>query len=419
MLYDNGPLLALYADLARVTGERRYARRRARHRRLAGARDARAGRRVLLEPRRRQRGRGRQVLRLDAATRRARRCSADEWAVVAPHYGLDRPPNFEGHAWNLRVAHAARRGRRDRLGLSLPDAQHAARGRTGRAVRGARARACGPGRDDKILTVVECARDRRARARRARARRAALGRPRVRRGRRAQRHRVARRPPARDAPRRARRPQRLSRRPRVPAGGAARADADALPARGFRLGARARRRAARALRGPRARRLLLHEPRSRALFHRTKPGHDNATPSGNGVAAQALIALGQLAGEPRYLDAARAHGALFAAALAQSPGGYSTLLAARRRPRAAAGVGAARRRCRRPARSGSARWSDRYRPSVRVFDLAGRARPAAALVKGARRRRAGAAAWVCRGTTCLPPLDVRCGTPSCGWSTIG
>src|SRR6185369_16903443 len=39
------------------------------------------------------------------------------------------------------------------------------------------------------------------------------------------------------------------------------------------------------------------------LFHRTKPGHDNATPSGNGVAACALIALGHLAAEPRYVDA--------------------------------------------------------------------------------------------------------------------
>ena len=49
------------------------------------------------------------------------------------------------------------------------------------------------------------------------------------------------------------------------------------------------------------------------LFHRTKPGHDNATPSGNGVAAQALIALGHLAAEPRYVDAAERTVRLFAA----------------------------------------------------------------------------------------------------------
>ena len=43
-----------------------------------------------------------------------------------------------------------------------------------------------------------------------------------------------------------------------------------------------------------------HEP----LILRTKTGHDNATPSGNGVAAYALQRLGHLLGEPRYLEAA-------------------------------------------------------------------------------------------------------------------
>ena len=48
-------------------------RRRPRHRRLAGARDARSRRRVLLEPRRRQRRRGGQVLRVDAGSGTRRR----------------------------------------------------------------------------------------------------------------------------------------------------------------------------------------------------------------------------------------------------------------------------------------------------------------------------------------------------------
>ena len=64
------------------------------------------------------------------------------------------------------------------------------------------------------------------------------------------------------------------------------------------------------------------------LFHRTKPGHDNATPSGNGVAAAALIALGHLCAEPRYVEAAERALRLFAPALAHSPGGYASLLAA-------------------------------------------------------------------------------------------
>lgn len=41
-----------------------------------------------------------------------------------------------------------------------------------------------------------------------------------------------------------------------------------------------------------------------ALLHRHKPTADDATPSGNSVAAQVLLKLGHLLGETRYLDAA-------------------------------------------------------------------------------------------------------------------
>ncbi|NOZ11561.1 MAG: thioredoxin domain-containing protein [Gammaproteobacteria bacterium] len=40
------------------------------------------------------------------------------------------------------------------------------------------------------------------------------------------------------------------------------------------------------------------------LIHRYKPAADDATPSGNGVAAQVLLKFGHLLGEARYLDAA-------------------------------------------------------------------------------------------------------------------
>lgn len=30
--------------------------------------------------------------------------NAEEFAVTAPYYGLDSPPNFENNAWNLRVS---------------------------------------------------------------------------------------------------------------------------------------------------------------------------------------------------------------------------------------------------------------------------------------------------------------------------
>ncbi len=41
-----------------------------------------------------------------------------------------------------------------------------------------------------------------------------------------------------------------------------------------------------------------------SLIHRPKPYADEAIPSGNGIAAQALLLLGHLLGEPRYVEAA-------------------------------------------------------------------------------------------------------------------
>jgi len=64
-----------------------------------------------------------------------------------------------------------------------------------------------------------------------------------------------------------------------------------------------------------------------ALLTRPKPGYDNATPSGNGVAALALQRLGHLLGEARYLDASARCLRLFHAHLAQQPIAYPTLLA--------------------------------------------------------------------------------------------
>ena len=64
------------------------------------------------------------------------------------------------------------------------------------------------------------------------------------------------------------------------------------------------------------------------LVYRPKPTHDDATPSGNGVAAQALLRLGHLLGEPRYLHAAERTLAGLSAAIAQQPSAYCSLLIA-------------------------------------------------------------------------------------------
>jgi len=62
------------------------------------------------------------------------------------------------------------------------------------------------------------------------------------------------------------------------------------------------------------------------LIQRPKTGHDNATPSGNGVAAFALQRLGHLLGETRYLDAAERTLRLYWSQLRHSPSGFGSLL---------------------------------------------------------------------------------------------
>jgi uncharacterized protein YyaL (SSP411 family) len=138
------------------------------------------------------------------------------------------------------------------------------------------------------------------------------------------------------------------------------------------------------------------------LFHRTKPGRDGATPSGNGIAAQALIALGHLADEPRYLAAAERTVRLFAPALARSPDGHSTLLTAledlEAPPTSVVLAGDP---------DEAAAWQRAlersYRPGIRVFNLAAVDWPPPAMVKS-KKPTSGAVAWVCKGTSCLPPI---------------
>ena len=399
MLYDNGPLLALYADLARVTGLRRHA---------DTARDI-----VGWLVREMQAGDGAFYSSLDADseghegkfyvwTREAARAAmtAEEWVVAEPYFGLGAPPNFEGHAWNLRVSEAL-----DdiavRLCISLPDAQTRLAGARA-ALFAARDTRVRPGRDDKILTAWNAL----AIAGLARAARS-LRQPRW----------ADLAFAAADALKRtAWRDGRLLATRR-----GEKSDLNAyLDDHAFLLAAlvellqtRFRREdfdwaadIAQAL-------LDRFEDRERGgfyftshdhekLFHRTKPGPDHATPSGNGIAAQALLVFGHLAGELRHVTAAERTVRLFAPALAESPGGYSSLLeaqAALEAPPALVLLQGDAEMC--------AQWQQAlegaYRPAVYVFNLAGVPALPPAVVKGAVPA-AGAVAWICRGTVCLPPL---------------
>ncbi|MEP7275421.1 MAG: thioredoxin domain-containing protein [Betaproteobacteria bacterium] len=399
MLYDNGPLLGMYADLARSAGEAAFGDVA---RNIVGwlVREMRADD-------------GAFYASLDADSEgeegkfyvwtpdAARAVLSDaEWQVAAPYFGLDGAPNFEHRAWNLRVALPLAQVAA-KLAITLPDAQTRLIGAKAALFKAREARVR-PGTDDKVLTSWNAL----AIAGLARAARV-LGEPRwadlafavidairatlFRGG----RLFATRRGGAPDLPgylddhafMLAALLEAMQTRFRPDDWDFARTIADAL--------------------------LAHFEDRERGgfwftshdhekLFHRTKPGRDNATPSGNGVAAQALIALGHLAAEPRYLDAAARTVRAFAPALAQSPGGHSTLLCALEDleiPPAFVVLAGD------PVETSAwhAALERSYRPNVRVVDLGSVDRPPPSLVKGHRPAQ-GAVAWVCRATTCLPPI---------------
>ena len=398
MLYDNAALLALYADLARVTGE---------------ARPALVARGIVGWLTREMRAPdGAFYSSLDADsdgeegkfyvwTREQAKAvlSPDDYAVAALYYGLDRTPNFEGHAWNPRVA-ASVNNVAERLGIT-PEVAKQRLNAARTALFNERSQRARPGLDDKILTSWNAL----AIGGLARAARA-LDIPEW----------IDLAAAAADALRRTawKGGRLLATRKGEHAHLNAYLDDHAfllaalvelMQAR-FRLDDYAW---ARALAD-----VLLEwfEDREHGgffftshdherLFHRTKPGYDNATPSGNGVAARALIAIGHLAVEPRYVDAAERAVRLFAPSLAQAPAGHASLLAALedlREPPTTVLLAGDAATC-----SDWQRGLERtLRPRVRVFNVAAIALPAE-LAKGAPPRH-GAAAWVCRGTQCLPAM---------------
>jgi hypothetical protein len=139
------------------------------------------------------------------------------------------------------------------------------------------------------------------------------------------------------------------------------------------------------------------------LIHRAKPGHDNATPAGNGIAAFALQRLGHLIGEARYLEAAERALKLFYAQLERQPGGFVSLATALDEHlvppqtvvlRGDAGAMAGWQRA----------LAARYRPDTLVVAIpAGQPGLPPVLDKAASAQ--GVNAWVCRGVTCLPPIS--------------
>jgi uncharacterized protein YyaL (SSP411 family) len=141
-----------------------------------------------------------------------------------------------------------------------------------------------------------------------------------------------------------------------------------------------------------------HEP----LIHRPKPGPDNATPSGNAVAALALNRLAFLTGDTRFSDAAGATLALFLPQMQSHPHAFGTMLAALEEyltpPRTVIVRGA----------SGEfAPWREAldaaYLPTSITLFIPEASEPLPAPLRKPPSDRVNA--WVCEGVTCLAPID--------------
>ena len=402
MLYDNGPLLGLLADAWLQTQQPLY-------RRCAGETAAWIMREM-------QSPEGGYYSSLDADSEHEegryyvwtpdevrRLLTPEEYSVVEPHYGLDGPPNFEGRHWHLRVmkplAFIARK-----LGLPLQECE--SRLASARAkLLAAREQRVRPGRDEKALASWNALMARgMARAARVFGEPAWLA--------------SARR--ALDFMRRT-----LWRNGRLLAtykDGHAHLNAY-LDDHAFLLDAalelmQGEFRAEDLSLARELAEILLAQFEDRAaggfffvshdhetLIHRAKPGHDNATPSGNGIAAAALQRLGHLIGEPRYLEAAERALKLFYPALERQPSAFVSLATALEEHLAPPQIVIVR-----GGKEQVVEWRRAlarvYRPATLVVSIAyGAGGLPPALDKPAPPDGAGVNAWVCRGVTCLPPIS--------------
>jgi uncharacterized protein YyaL (SSP411 family) len=397
MLYDNGALLALYADAYLVTGDERFAQvveetivwaereMRAPAGGFFSALDADSD--------------GEEGLFYVWSREEVAAClSADEFALAAAYWGLDEPPNFEGK-WHLRIARA------------LPDVATALGHPVGAAVallqaarakllrvRASRVR---PGLDDKVLTAWNALMVRGlARAARVFARDDWLG--------------LAqstvdflRLQLWRDERLFATFQSGSARHPAYLDDVAFLLDAllELMQARFRPIDLQFAQTLARTLverfEDPQDGGFFFtshdHEP----LLHRAKPVEDNATPGGNGVAALALQRLAHITGESAYGVAAERTLSLFDAYLRQAPHAVPTLLGALEEflvpPQLVILRGPAA-----DLMAWQRELATRFAPHTLVFALpndtdglpAGLAHPATEH----------AAAYVCVGTACLPPI---------------
>ncbi|HLS56677.1 MAG TPA: thioredoxin domain-containing protein [Zeimonas sp.] len=399
MLYDNGPLLRLYAEAWQLTGEPLF--------RQVCEETAAWLMREMQSPQ------GGYYSSLDADSEGeegrfyvwardevARELDGAQFAAFAARYGLDGPANFEGRAWHLHLARPLAEAAA-RAGLAEPDCARAV-GAARQRLFALRETRTHPGRDDKVLTSWNAmAIDGMAFAARvfgetewAASARRALDFVRAelwRDGRLLATHKDGRSHLNAYLDDYA---FLLAAVLETMQAGSLRADdlhfacalADVLLAQ---------------FEDPRDGGFFFTSHDHEALVLRPKSGHDGATASGNGVAVLQLQRLGHLVGEARYLQAAERALSLFAPEIGRVPHAFPTLVSAlaewRAPPAIVALTGASDALG--PWRAALARA---YRPGLVSVSLPGDATglpPALARPAGSTPQ-----AWVCRGPQCLPPI---------------
>src|SRR5207247_10184051 len=139
------------------------------------------------------------------------------------------------------------------------------------------------------------------------------------------------------------------------------------------------------------------------LIHRPKPGYDNATPSGNAIAAWGLGRLAALTGEERYAAAAERTLELFYPMMRDSPAGYGAMTIALDEHLQPPGVLVLRGRPEALA-SWQAELAREFLPDTTVLAIAdGIPGLPSALDKPARPEPVNG--WLCRGVNCLLPIS--------------
>ncbi|MDP2694489.1 MAG: thioredoxin domain-containing protein, partial [Gallionella sp.] len=135
------------------------------------------------------------------------------------------------------------------------------------------------------------------------------------------------------------------------------------------------------------------------LIQRSKTGHDDATPCGNGIAAQALLRLALLTGDEKYQAAAERCLKLFFPAMRQAASYHSSLCTALTELLEPPGLLVLRGK---EAATWQAALRRRYLPGMLVVALS---EDAIGLPEALDKPSSGqTTAWLCRGTRCLAPI---------------